>query len=141
METPALSLPANLPLNMTGASHAQKPADLKKACQQFEGYFLNLMFKEMRKSIPKSTVLKDDAGQEQTFQEMMDQKVSDVMSERGDFGLAKMMYVQLTRADIVNADGTPVPAPGVDASEETAADAGKSSQKPNAPASKTRQWK
>ena len=134
METPALSVPSNLPLNLTGTSRAQKPADLKKACQQFESYFLDLMFKEMRKSIPKDTLIKDDAGQEQTFQEMMDQKVSDTMSERGDFGLAKMMYSQLTRSDIVTADGAPVLAPGVEPGDL----AGKSTDKPNAATSKTR---
>ena len=135
MDNPLLGLtPA---LNMTGTSRAEKPADMKKACQQFEGYFLNLMFTEMRKSIPKSTLLKDDAGQEQTFQEMMDQKVSDNMAERGDFGLAKMMYAQLTRADIVTADGVSMAVPGT----EAGANAGKSPGKPNAKPSKDRQLK
>ncbi|MEO7717013.1 MAG: rod-binding protein [Capsulimonas sp.] len=135
MELTPLNAPSSPPL--TDAPHAKQPADLKKACQQFESYFLDLMFKEMRKSIPKSTLLKDEGDQQQTFQELIDQKVSETMSDRGDFGLAKMMYTQLTREDIVDADGLPVLSPGVTASDI----AGKSPEKPNAAAQKNRQLK
>ena len=71
-------------------------AELKKATQQFEGYFLNLMLKEMRKTIQKDTLLKDDAHGKENFQDMMDQSLSDSMSQRGDFGLASTLYNQLS---------------------------------------------
>lgn len=69
--------------------------DLKKATQQFESYFLNELLKEMRKTVPQDKLLGDDGNGKQIFQDMMDQKLSDNMSSRGDLGMAKMMYDQL----------------------------------------------
>lgn len=81
----------------TAAAPPQDKAhlDLKKATQQFESYFLNELFKEMRKTVPQDKLLADDGNGKQIFQDMMDQKLSDNMSSRGDLGLAKMMYDQL----------------------------------------------
>lgn len=70
-------------------------ADLKKATQSFESYFLHQMLQEMRKTVPKDTLLGDDAHQEEIFQDMMDQTMADSMSQRGDLGLGKMLYDQL----------------------------------------------
>ncbi len=69
--------------------------DLKKATQQFEGYFLHQLLTEMRKTVPKDTLLADDGNGQQIFQDMMDQTISDNMSSRGDLGMAKVMYDQL----------------------------------------------
>jgi flagellar protein FlgJ len=73
----------------------KKHLDLKKATQQFEGYFVNELLKEMRKTVPKDTLIKDDGDGQEIFQGMMDQTLSDSMSSRGDLGMAKMMYDQL----------------------------------------------
>ena len=72
--------------------------DLKKATQQFEGYFLHQLLTEMRKTVPKDTLLGDDGNGQEIFQDMMDQTLSGSMSERGDLGMAKMMYDQLAPA-------------------------------------------
>ena len=69
--------------------------DLKKATQQFEGYFLHQLLTEMRKTVPQDSLLKDDGDGKQIFQDMMDQTISEKMSSRGDLGMAKMMYDQL----------------------------------------------
>ena len=69
--------------------------ELKKATEQFEGYFLHQLLTEMRKTIPKDTLLTDDGNGKQIFQDMMDQTISENMSKRGDLGMAKMMYDQL----------------------------------------------
>ena len=76
-------------------AYAQWHLDLKKATEQFEGYFLHQLLTEMRKTIPKDTLLADDGNGKQIFQDMMDQTVSENMSKRGDLGMAKMMYDQL----------------------------------------------
>lgn len=70
-------------------------AKLKKATEGFESYFLHQLLVEMRKTVPKDTESKDDAHQEETFRDMMDQTLADTISHRGDFGLGKMMYDQL----------------------------------------------
>lgn len=83
-----IDIPASTP---TDKAHL----DLKKATEQFEGYFLHQLLTEMRKTIPKDTLLADDGNGKQIFQDMMDQTVSENMSKRGDLGMAKMMYDQL----------------------------------------------
>lgn len=84
-------------------------AKLKTATEQFESYFLHQMLVEMRKTIPKDTELKDDAHQEETFQDMMDQSMADTLSRRGELGLGKLMYDQL--APTV---GAPAPVAGAE---------------------------
>ncbi len=71
-------------------------ADLKKACQQFESYFTDLMLKEMRKTAPRNNLLGDQSNQQQIFQDMMDQKIADNLSQRSSLGLGQMMYNELT---------------------------------------------
>ncbi len=83
-----IDIPAAAPLD-------KAHLDLKKATQQFEGYFLHQLLTEMRKTVPKDTLLADDGNGKQIFQDMMDQTVSDNMAKRGDLGMAKMMYDQL----------------------------------------------
>ena len=68
---------------------------LKKATQQFEGYFLHELLKEMRKTVPEDKLLGDDGHGQEIFQDMMDQTLSESMASRGDLGMAKMMYDQL----------------------------------------------
>lgn len=72
-------------------------AKLKKATEGFESYFLHQLLVEMRKTVPKDTETKDDAHQEETFRDMMDQTLADTISKRGDFGLGKIMYDQLSK--------------------------------------------
>lgn len=69
--------------------------DLKKATQQFEGYFLHQLLTEMRKTVPDDKLLADDGNSKQIFQDMMDQTLADNLSSRGNLGMAKMMYDQL----------------------------------------------
>jgi len=83
----------------------KRHTDLKKAAQQFEGYFLNAMLKEMRKTVPEDKLLGDDGHGQEIFRDMMDQTISESMSKRGDFGIAKMMYDQLA-STLGDAPGT-----------------------------------
>ena len=69
--------------------------DLKQSCQQFEAYFTDLMLKEMRKTVPQNDMLGEQSNQRAIFQDMMDQTLADHMSQRGDMGLAQMMYNEL----------------------------------------------
>jgi len=73
----------------------KKHLDLQKATQQFEGYFLNELLKEMRKTVPDDKLLGDKGNGQQIFRDMMDQTLSEKMASRGDLGMARMMYNQL----------------------------------------------
>lgn len=70
-------------------------AALKKAAQQFEAVFMNMMLKSMREATPQEGMF--DSDQTRTFTSMLDQQLSQSMSSRG-VGLAEVMVKQLSRS-------------------------------------------
>ncbi len=75
---------------------AEKQRDgLKKACQGFESYFLNMMFREMRKTVPKDELLGESNAMD-IFRDMHDTEVMKNVAESGGIGIADMMYKQLS---------------------------------------------
>ncbi len=79
---------------------AEDDEELKEACEQFEQYFLNLMFKEMEK-----TVMKDDSENsmfkesqaEGIYKDFLYQEYAKTMTDAGGIGLAQQMYYQMQR--------------------------------------------
>lgn len=68
-------------------------AGLMEACKEFEAYFLNVMFKEMRKTISSEK----KSSSEQTFMEMLDDEYAKKAANTGGIGLASFMYRQMKR--------------------------------------------
>ncbi len=64
---------------------------LMTACNEFEAYFLNVLFKEMR----KAGFCEKKSNAEQTFQEMLDGEYAKLSAQSGGIGLAAFMYQQL----------------------------------------------
>jgi flagellar protein FlgJ len=82
---------------MATSDDSLRDKKLRKACRDFESIFLFNLFKEMRKTIPRSGMLPAAPGKE-TFEMMFDQKVAEDLSGRGEgMGLQKMLYEQLRR--------------------------------------------
>ena len=109
--TPALNMPA-WDSRLTGAlktngKAAEDDAKLRKACQEMEGVFLNMLLKSMRSTIPK-TELGGSTLQQDTMQSMFDMETTRNMAAGGGTGLADMMYRNLTRQSLAAA--TPPPA-------------------------------
>lgn len=85
-------------LDKAAAGQSEKDdATLKEACESFESYFMQMMFREMRKTsfddngfIPKSQA-------EKMFTDMLDEEVSKSSARSGGIGLAEMMYKQMTK--------------------------------------------
>ncbi|MCM1113338.1 MAG: rod-binding protein [Muribaculum sp.] len=79
--------------------------ELMDACKQFEAYFLEQMFKEMMKTIPKS---EDSSGPNANmldyFQDEMIQNIAATSTEQNSLGLAQMLYEQMKINYGVNAD-------------------------------------
>ncbi|MHB8910363.1 MAG: rod-binding protein [Syntrophales bacterium] len=70
---------------------------LRQACTEFESLFLYNLFKEMRRTIPKSGLLPSAPGKD-TYEMMFNQKVAEDLSKRGEgIGLQKILYEQLRR--------------------------------------------
>lgn len=68
---------------------------LKDACKGFESMFIQLMWKEMRRTVPEDSLFGQSNG-EKIFRDMLDTEMVDRMSDVGGFGLADVMYDQLT---------------------------------------------
>lgn len=68
---------------------------LKQACNDFEGIFMNMMFKEMRASVQKTELTPSDSGRD-IFEGMLDEELMNNASKSGGIGLSKMLYKQLS---------------------------------------------
>lgn len=77
------------------AAEAGDDAELKQVCKEFEGIFLNMMYKQMKATVPKSGYLQNDAGSEM-YNTMMDETLVETMSQKG-IGLGDYMYRQLSK--------------------------------------------
>ena len=86
------------PLTTTGKITGGDDPKLKKVCVQLEGVFMNMMIKEMRKTIDKSKLMGDSQHQQEIFQGMMDDTMSQKMAEddKSPNGLANQLYRQLS---------------------------------------------
>jgi flagellar protein FlgJ len=66
---------------------------LRKACNQFEGIILKLLYRQMKASLPDSGLIEKSSAREM-FEEMLDDTLMDQASKRG-MGISDMMYKQL----------------------------------------------
>ena len=69
---------------------------LRDACEGFEAMFLSLMYKEMRKTVPKNELFGDDIAEE-IWHSMLDTALMENAAKAGGVGLADMMYQQLSQ--------------------------------------------
>ncbi|MBQ4536000.1 MAG: rod-binding protein [Lachnospiraceae bacterium] len=85
--------------NQLKGDYSQSTADeLMDACKEFEAYFVEQMFKEMVKTIPK-----DESASSSTtnmldyYKEQMIQNIASETTEQNSLGLAQMLYEQMKR--------------------------------------------
>lgn len=69
---------------------------LKEACEEFEAYYLNKVFSEMRKSIPKSGLMEDSQGRDMYEDMLYEAYTKEIASGKGA-GLKEMLYKQLKK--------------------------------------------
>jgi Rod binding domain-containing protein len=69
---------------------------LRKACLEMESLFVSKMLNEMRKTIHKNRMFHGGFAEE-IFEDMLFDEYSMKMSEKANFGLAKMLYEELSR--------------------------------------------
>lgn len=85
------------------SANAPKADELKRACQDFEAIFVNQMFQQMRRTISKDELF--GGGQaEEIFTSMQDAEMAKSISRQRGFGLADVMYRQLSSL-LENGDG------------------------------------
>ena len=66
--------------------------ELRAACKEFETTFINMLFKEMRKTVGSS----DSNFAMDTYQQMLDEELAESASKGNGIGIAEMMYNQLS---------------------------------------------
>lgn len=72
--------------------------ELMKVCKEFEAYFTEQVFKSMQKMVPEN---KDSSSANQQlkdyYKEELIKQYAQSSSERGDLGIAQMLYEQMKR--------------------------------------------
>ena len=68
---------------------------LEKACAEFESLFINLVMKQMRKTVTKSGLIDGGMGEE-IFTGMLDEEIAKQMASRHGLGLRGALIEQLT---------------------------------------------
>ena len=101
----------NQPLTNEQQQSLQK---LHQAAQQMESLFVDMLFKEMRKTSPPVSLTGKTSNAEQTFGEMLDEKRAEDLSKTGALGIGKVLEQQM-RASVL---GTTPAAPSVDVPKE-----------------------
>ena len=70
--------------------------ELKKACEEFESYYLQELYGEMRKTIPENTLLDKSEGRD-IYEDMLYEEYAKLSSKGSGAGLAQMLYKQLSK--------------------------------------------
>lgn len=70
--------------------------ELKKACKEFEGILLGIVYKQMKATVPKADLIPSDAGRD-IFEGLLDEKLVEEASKNRSYGLADELYKQLGR--------------------------------------------
>lgn len=76
-------------------STAASDRKLKKACQDMESVFLNMMMTSMRATVPKDSLL-GESNEDDIMKSMLDTELSKSMAQAGGVGIASLLYRQLS---------------------------------------------
>lgn len=78
--------------------HHHSDADLENASEQFESLLINFMIREMRATVPESTLFPPSMAQE-IFRGMLDEKIAVQMAQNGGLGISQMIVDQLKKEE------------------------------------------
>ncbi len=82
---------------LENASTKGDDKEIKKACQDFESYFLQMMYKAMRKTVDTSNSFVPKSQAEDMFQDMLDEESCKSASKTNAFGLSNSLYKQMMK--------------------------------------------
>jgi len=85
-------------MNAAEGQQALEREQIRNAAEMFEAYFLQIMFREMRRTTFNEDGLFPKSQAERIFTDMLDEEISNqAASSSNGFGLADMIYAQMTR--------------------------------------------
>ena len=79
------------------ASEEESDAQLKEACAEFESYYINKVFSEMRKSIPETQLFEKAQGHE-IYEDMLYEEYAKEIAAGKGSGIKDMLYNQLKKS-------------------------------------------
>lgn len=100
LTTAAGNSPVRAQAGAKEAVSQREEAQLKKACERFEGLFLSYLFRVMRETIPKSGLLGSGLWQGM-FDVFFDQAIGEKVAQRARLGIAEALEKQLSRSSSV----------------------------------------
>lgn len=80
---------------LNSAMNQEDDEGLREACQEFESYFLQQVYKSMRSTVPQGTLTEKSHGREM-FEDMLDEEYAKEASVGKGTGIAQMLYKQLS---------------------------------------------
>ena len=75
-------------------------SQLKEAAIEMETWFINEMFKAMRRTVPEGEGMFETSNGEQIWRDMLDEQTSKSLAQGGGLGLAQTLYEQLKRVNV-----------------------------------------
>lgn len=81
--------------NLKVAARQESPEAIKQVAKEFESTFVEMMLKSLRDASSGDGLMENDGSR--MYQDMFDKQIAVDISERGDFGIAKVIEVQLTK--------------------------------------------
>ena len=81
---------------LEAAQRKNETIGLRKACEGFESYFLQIMFREMRKTDMRAGGIFAKSSAEEIFEDMLYEEYSKTAASHGGIGLADLLYHQLS---------------------------------------------
>lgn len=90
---------------VTAAAKSKQDKKLKEACRGFEAMFLEIMYRQMRKTVPENTLFGKSHAQE-IWEDMRDSEMMKNLAESGGLGLGDMLYRQLAPSVLAQENGT-----------------------------------
>lgn len=98
---------AGATIDTSAISAGKESKKLREACEGFEAIFLDMVFQEMRKTVPDDPLI-GTSNAEKTWRAMLDTQLMKDIASSGGVGIADMMYDQLlsrATSDAVAAKG------------------------------------
>jgi flagellar protein FlgJ len=80
---------------LEAAANSRNDEEIRKACIEFESYFLNMIFKQMRKTVD-AVASEKKSNAADIYYSWFDEKVANEAALQGGIGLADFMYRQMT---------------------------------------------
>jgi flagellar protein FlgJ len=96
---PQVQMPTKVP--QMDQAKGKTEEELREAAKQFEAMFLNLVIKQMRETVPENSVF-GDSSKTAVFQGMLDEEYSKMAGQTKSYGLAEMIYQNLSKAQGVS---------------------------------------